>query len=635
MAKSKAYTKFIGPIGTNKSEDFSVHQVSPAWVLTFIRWDVRDTLRAIPSTPNRRELLQVRDPLVVENDCVQVAVVNNKSVLTPSVVAILKETDVNYETAIAPGDFMFVNMLNWEKDARKIVLKSIGKTDSINGENDGFKGIFKVQSVRKIESIDPISGIKRVFIKVTGFAFTEFNNNIYFNPYLRRDNQGTDQDDLLFITNINTDYSQLMRTDNNIFCQDIIKHLICSFIGTGVSDLGSTRVNDIPITPNTHFYIPQQVGTLLGLSSVSAAKDVYNYIFGIQQYGSAINGVSLSNGMNPNNLNPPNGKFYYTNQMCTGNTRLKAEYWNNSNAWSIINQYTNSPVNEIYTCFRISPEGRVMPTVIMRQIPFTSELFGNPPFNSDMPSTKFLNLPRWKISPSLILSTDLGRDEAARVNFVQYYSASPTDLRDPQSFMSAQTSIKNYSYDINDVLRNGLRPYIINSTFEDYRITKNPSFSRDWALLLGDSLIGGHLKMNGTMECAGIVDPIAVGDNLEYNGTVYHIEEISHVCSINMANGVKIFRTTLKLSSGVSESTSESGLAYSEMIHTRGYQDRKDDFNNRNKVLPGVSEAQDVWYRTITPEPSEKEINKADKPFAQPGKVIKLIKDDDNDSQNG
>lgn len=632
MSKSKAYTAFIGPNGTAKVEDNAVHQSSPAWVLTFVRWNVRDTLRAIPSTGGGEELLAVREPLVVENDCIALSVNVTKGNLTPSVQMTLVETDVNYSTAIHPGDFVLVNMLNWETDARRIVniarSKNIGP---INKVSDGFKGIFKVQGVRKRIAVDPQSGTIRVTYSINGFAFTEFNNSIYYNPYLRTDNQGTGKDDLLFATNLQADYKQLISPDNNPYCQDIMKFLIESFIGSGISDKGQTFAAGSPITANTHFYIPQQVGTFLGVSKAKAAKDVYNYLFGIQQYAGS-GDRSYASGFNPSNLVEPKGRFYYTAQKCNGQTLLRAEYWNQQKAWSIINQYTNAPLNELYTCFRVSPSGSVMPTVVFRQIPFNSDDFGNnATFNQKVPVTKFSNLPRWKISSAMIFSADIGLEEAARVNFVQYYASPPADVKKADAYMSVQTAAGNYVYDINDVVRSGLRPYVVTTSFQDLTIDKQAYEAKAWAQLLGDCVIGGHLKLNGTLECVGLVQPIAVGDNLEFDGTIFHIEEVNHICNISAQTGVKMFRTIIKLSNGVSTQTSSTGLVYSEMTHTQGYQDRAANHDYGNKILPGVSEEQDTSYRPTNPWPTEKSVNRKDAPFLQPGQVVKRPAKEDTD----
>lgn len=629
MSKSKAYKKQVGPFApsnaNNSSEDNLVHQTSPAWVLTFVRWNVRDTLRAIKSTGEGEELLAVRDPVVVENDCIQLSVNVNKSNLTHSFQATLLETDVNYSTAIHPGDFCLINMLNWEEDAVRIAR--IGRSEDlgqINGVKDGFKGIFKVQGIRKSVATDPSTGMKRVMYRIDGFAFTEFNNSIYYNPYLRLDNTGTGKDDLLFVTNLAKDYAAFITPTKNPSCQDLIKLLIQSFIGFGVTDRGVTSYQDLIITANNHFFVPSQVGVFLGNPSAKAAKDIYNYVFGIQKYNGTSNS-SLQTGMNPSNLNAPDGRFYYTSEPCNGQSLLHAEYWNQKKAWNIIQQYTNSPLNELYTCFRVDPSGKVMPTVVFRQVPFTTDTFGkNDVFNLPASVTPFSTIPRWKISSALIFSTDLGMDESARVNFVQYYASAPSDVAKPDSYISAQTAAGNYVYDINDVIRSGLRPYVVSSSFEDLTVNISAKVGKRWAQVLGDCLMGGHLKLNGTIECAGIEDPIAVGDNLEYEGTVFHIEEVSHVAMLNMNNGVKSFRTVLKLSHGVAVSDE---LAYSEMIHTNAYKDRESNFNNGDKTLPGVSEEQSTTYRPDNPSPAASEISKKDAPFAQPGTVIR---EDDN-----
>jgi hypothetical protein len=628
MPKTIANTIYISPEGGGSGEFGMVNQSSPTWVLTFVRWNVRDTLRA-PQTGLSSTLLGVRRPLVVENDCIQVTVNSNKGVLTPSMSATLVETDVNYSTLVAPGDFCLVNMLNWEIDARNLAIRANASNGGpINGPADGFKGIFKVQSVRKTITTDPESGIKRVLIRIDGYAFTEFNNMIYYNPYQNRDNQGTAKDSLLFMTNIHGDYKQLIN-DNNA-CQTIIKFLIQSFIGVGVSDRGQTSTsNGAVITANTHFYIPQMVGNFLGVTSAKAAKDVYNYIFGIQLYAGT--GVAETNPaivLNPTNLTTPNNRFYYTTIPCGGEVFLKAEYWNQTNAWSIINQYTNAPLNELYTCFRLSPpstgypQGKVMPTVVFRQIPFTTDFFGKAdPFTLQANVTKFSSLPRWHISPSLVYSSDIGRDEAARINFVQYYVQPSASIGKPDAFIAAQTRSRNYVYDINDVQRSGLRPNVVSTNFEDLTLLKDEYVGRRWAYILGDALIGGHLKMNGTIECVGITYPIPVGDNLEFDDIVFHIEEVTHSCGIDPQNGTKSFRTTLRLSNGISVSNTNTGLQYAEMQFTNAYHDRLNDYNNTD-IMPGVSEAQDIISRHGVVEVSGSTINHTDSPFAQPGQII-------------
>lgn len=608
MSNTKAYTYLIGPKlvggGNFPSEEADstlgptiglINQTSPTWVLTFVRWQFRDTLRTPTSAPNA-----VRDPLVVESDCMSVTTTFNKNTLTDSMSAVLVETDVNYSDAIHPGDFVFVNMLNWESDAQAVAKKARDK-QPINESTDGFKGFYKVQSVRKGIRVDPQTGTKTTIIRIDGFAFTEFNNTIYFNPNLILPKLLGNQ--VLFINDISAAWASFVSLSGKPFIQEIIAFLIQSLIGSGVNPKAQS-INGLVVSPNVHFLVPLLVGSLLGLSTANsnfAAKDIYNYIFGVQQYSSGAH-QDLEDGMTPSNLNReqkyPN--FYYTDTYCGGNTILKPEYWNQVTLWSILNQYTNSPLNEMFSSFRIDPDtGRVQPTIVFRQIPFTSEDFITQKLGvldgsaSTIPVTQFLTLPRWKVGAESIFSVDLGTDEAARVNFVQYYAKSTFDKNGVD--ISNETATHNYVFDKNDVVRNGLRPIVVQNQFEDLP-NSTAEYAKIWARIYGDAVIGGHLKVNGTMELTGIVEPITIGDNLEFNDTVFHIEQVVHTSAINPGDGRKSFRTVLSLSHGVNVNSSIQGTVYSQMSFPGAYAERDADYKNE-QILPGVSESQDVLGR--------------------------------------
>jgi hypothetical protein len=609
---TKAYTYPIIPKNSGTDETslpdgkgaHLVHQSSPTWVLTFVRWQFRDTLRTQTNFPN-----QVRHPLVVENDCIQCSTSDDKGTLTPSCQITLVETDVNYETEVEPGDFVFINMLNWEQHSRR-VADAARAVKPINGVHDGFKGMYKVQGVRKMINVDPTTGIKTLLYKIDGFAFTEFNNTLYFNPNLvtqkNLENVG------LFIADVAPAWASFVSQSGKPFVQEVISFLIQNFIGSAQNPLAQ-KPNGLVVSPNVHFTMPTIVGRLLGVTNsdhpnatdfktVSAAKDVYRYLFGVQQYSSNPS-QNLNYGMNPMNLTKsPYPGFDYTNVFCPGNTLLKPEYWNQVKLWSVMQQYTNSPLNELYTCFKIDLNNRVMPTVVFRQIPFTSEDFVNQKLGTqdaqaaNIQVTKYLSLPRWKIDAAFVLNVDLGRDEAARINFVQFYAKS--NFNDKGVEISGETNSVNYIFDENDVARSGLRPYIVQNQFDDLPAPLIQS-AAVWARILGDALIGGHLKMNGTLNCIGIVEPIAVGDNLEFDGVVYHIENVTHNCSINIGSGVKTFRTTIKVSHGVSNTSNAYGTRYAEMAFGTGARDRENDYAHQ-QILPGVSESQDVVYRPTT-----------------------------------
>ena len=567
------------------------------------------------------------DPLIVQNDCIQLEISSVKNNLTPNLKAVLVMTDVDYETAINPGDFVLANILNWDSGTVPSKQPTQGFTDyetsadvlvnriksglTINRLQDGFKGLFRIQSVRKTIQINPANGVKIVRFEITAFAFTEFNNSLYFNPNLV--NKNVQGNFALFAGDIQKEWANLNNFSGVPYVQELIATLIRIFLGAGTSTTVTNGTqSSLTFSFNNQYTIPGLVGKLMGLTNYITngnikASDIYTFLFGIQSYNAqattpatGLNPVGSSvTSANPTGLTEKYPRFFYTSTFCAGNTTLKADYWNNAKLWSVLNEYTNSPLNEMYTCFRLSPNNTVLPTVVFRQMPFTNDDFVGQDFGildngaaSTIPVTKFTTIPRWKISPYYVFSLNIGKEESARINFVQYFAKS---LFTVNGFdLSGETALHNYCFDGEDAQRSGLKPYIVSNQFSDLP-DQAIDFAAQWARLLSDYLFGGHLKLNGSLECVGIYEPIAVGDNLEFDYVLYHIEGIVHKCSISQ-EGIKSFRTFITLSNGISLSTSDAGLKYAQMNNENAYSERSSDYKNE-QLLPGVSESQDIVNR--------------------------------------
>lgn len=645
MSDSKAYTYYVNPVGSGTSENNQVNITSPSWVLTFIRWKYRDTYRVndtINSNPNQNinalnTLRETIHPLVVINDCISVSVTSSKSTFTPNMEATLLQTDVNYLTAVAPGDFVLVNIVNWETQANSIYSRAnSNKPGNINNFNDGFKGIFKIQSVRRTTAIiDSETGKKAVIFKITGYAFTEFNNMLYFDPSVALQSPAIP----IFAAQINTKWQQLVSANKAQSLQDLIKTLISSFIGAGSPRNAGSAITGAQFqSPNDAYYMPAIVGKLLAIEEVTVAADIYNYWFGLQTYTNTSANTSPKLGLNPAMSENSSDGFYYTTTPCAGKAILAPEYWNQVKAWDILNQYTNAPLNEFFTCFRADPtDGTIIPTVVLRQIPFTNEDFyvTNKLGPVNVPVTMFMNIPRWKISPALVISQDIGRDEAMRVNYVQVF-ARILQGGALGSDYTLESANHNYRFDINDIQRSGLRPSVTASMFDIYDDTiDRASFNSPiWAHIYADAIIGGHLKMSGTFVCAGIPDPIAVGDNLEFEDTVYHIEQITHTCTINPANGIKSFRTIISVTQGVSVySNAENGTSYPEMTYTNAYAEREWDYK-RSQILPGVSESQSTPARSPNVDDIKAPLDKPNTSLPQPSQTG-VFPDQQNPTNSG
>lgn len=585
---------FIKKLEANQKDS---HQTSPAYMLTFLRWSNRDTANFSDTS-----FTETREPLIVISDCVGLNVVSNKSSHIHQSTMVMLGGDINYSTAVAPGDFVFINMLDSDDhlfgagkgpnnaDADSLYVRATN-SKYINGSHDGFKGVFKVQSVRKILQVNP-DGPKTLHYQISAAAFTEFNQVVYFNPYIAFEN-AQDQDRATAVLNKNAtkEWSSKTKVKNNL--GSIFTSLIGFLIGEGF-DKNYTPQKEVVKNHNKNFLMPAKSASLLGIRSTGSKPTVaamfFNYFVGIQKYTSA-KGVDLNIGLNPEYTT--DGTYFKSKEQPPGVTILQAEPWAQVTAWSILNQYSNSLLNEMYTSFKLTPDNRVMPCVVFRQKPFTSSNFKKKYSNS---TTEFLSLPRWKINPNIITTLSMGRDEVARINFV--HVVTKTRYNDIQDQAAQQASIKSFRLDEQDIMRNGLRPFISSSDFDFPTDANKTNNAIPWNNLIYDWLTNGHLKENGTVQTVGIEEPIAVGDNCQIDNTVYHIESVTHSMQID-ANGSKKFDTTLKLSYGVDarESRKDYNPIYPEMEYTDAESYRKDNYNNGDKSLPGFSDSQDIAGR--------------------------------------
>lgn len=558
------------------------HQTSPGWLLTFISWPDRDTFR-------NATLIGMKKPLIVENDCTSLAVSDSKGSANSQMQCVLSGAHINYSTRIVPGDYVVVNIKQYADQLQPLIAKA-SKFQELNGYNDGFKGLFKVQSVRRAISVQP-GGIKSVSYHITARAFTELNNVLYFNPYIQikdPNNSGS-----FMFSDLSDQMAELNRGKGIKNCQDIIVLLLKLSVGKNFNK-DITSLKDGTLTsPNRGFLLPTQVGNVIGRKNATYASDLFNITKGLQSY-TLTAGVAPSVGLNPDHGLSADLSILTTNEPIVGYAILKGEMWNQVTAWSLMMQYLNTTINEMYTTHRVGVDGKVYPTIVIRQKPFSSNYFAAKYRNIKV--TRFLDLPRWKIDTNIIQSMDLGRDDVARVNFVQVFGTSQT--MSGQGGMINQIQEGNWQIDGKDVSRHGLRPIIENSN-HDYLgedgVSMKMSHAPDWAAIVGDWLIGGHLKENGTVVCYGIEEPIPVGDNLQIGEYVYHIESVQHQCSVSIS-GVKSFRTAIQLSNGVSSKASLTNINYAEMTYEQATELLAHDPYGQG-TLPGITDVEEVSGR--------------------------------------
>lgn len=595
---------FTYPIEPNSVDS---HQTDPGYCLTFLRWSNRDTQNFKPGEVGAgSDNLAVRGPLTVVNDCISVITSHAKNSPTPKVQMTLLAGDINYMTAISPGDFVLVNMVNFKEKAMEIRGRALTK-QPINKVDDGFKGVYRVQKVDQTLIIDPVSGKKKWAFNIQAHGFMEWTNKIYFNRFLNL--PGDTENDFLFITRLSKQWASFYSGKEIPSVQKMQKFLMTAFLGLGLNVDGTeATVGDLPRTFNQHFKIPPLLGSLLGVKKAKYAIDIYDIRLGIEKYGNATGSrVNPRVGLNPANLKRSGRFLEQTGRGLLGRGKISADYWVNVPVWSILKKYLNSPINEIYTSYKLNPEGFVMPTVTVRQKPFTSQMFGNrkkrfgsPKHRGSLqsPFTRFMDLPRWKINPDIVYNFNTNRTDALRFNFVQVQGRTTAVKKDFGAHLNEQFTFGNYDYDKDDIKRSGLRPYLLSTNF-DFTENAQGTETPKWARLVSDWVIGGHLKLNGKLSSVGIVDPLAPGDNLEFGSVVFHIESVSHSMVVRQ-DGSNAFRTNLTMSHGLSKEQDSTIKfpVYGEMVHTDAKTRREEDYNNPDdRMLPGFSDTQDLPSR--------------------------------------
>ena len=551
-------------------------QTSPAYCLTFIRWSVRDSFNT------DEDAFDVRKPLIVYNDAVTVQVNSSKSSKTHTMSATLMGGDLNYSTAIHTGDIVFVNMLDWEDDAVR-VRNQAANLQPINGIHDGFKGMFKIQTVVRT-LVTSEDGHKSYYYNITASAFTEFDTTIVYNPAIQNAFQSDAQD--LFMTLVGEYYADKLKATINV--EDILQDLFQILLGK------SRRSNNVNVQNygNLHYKLPTSVGRLLGKPEVGYVNEIYNLVTGVWKTNNISQNQTKSSGFNPNiTVSSKSPNIYQTGINLQGWRLIAPENWNYKTVWSILQDNLNNTLNEMYTTFRVAPDSeRVMPTIIIRQKPFNNLNFTPP---SGYPITNFLKLPRWRLYPEAVRSAQFYKNESLRVNFVQTYTRNLAELANEN--MAEQIALKNFVQDADDIQRHGMRPYIQSSNF-DFPVDGDVrTRAKEWNQIISDWVLNGHLKESGTMQCWGIEEPISVGDNIEFDNVVYHIEGVNHQFQI-MRDGKKQFVTTINVSYGVDLRSTESQIVFPEMERTDRFTKGLDDYKSE-RILPGFSDSQDIIGR--------------------------------------
>lgn len=521
-------------------------------------------------------------PLIITDDCFQLSVNSTKTNHIASLSAGLYPGE-NYLHLINPGDWMCAWMVQNESTF-KTLIKRIKNGEPCNLFEDGLKFFGKVNNIRKQLIQDP-NGPRRARYSLTGTGFSEFDATLYYNPYLAA------REDLLATQfgRFGYDINQLIdKSGGGITSDKIIPQIIDVLLGKGTpTNLKQNNPEEIKTTAGTEgafsYILPTEMGKLIGKNITTKRggigySDLLELVVGIQSYNEREQIESseepvqeektTSDWLETAKTFQPRGTEVSGSRRFTSDTKLLGVFlptspaFTNKTVWNVLREFLNSACNEMYTTLRVNPDGVVVPTLVVRQLPFTSELANLP-----ITTTKFLSLPRWELHPILIKTADIGRSDSLRFNFINVLPvSSAADARNPAA-VSAQNPAM---WDGVDIARNGLRPY--QQTIPAFAGDTRSNAIASWRGLITDILMGQHMTITGQITCVGIQSPICIGDNIEFDGVVYHIETITHSAMLS-ENGQKTFNTTLSLTHGINanpnEASDESIYAYTGALDSK------------------------------------------------------------------
>jgi len=559
------------------------HQSQPWACITFL------------SFKNKRQedvshgITEVRNITVV-SDILNVSVQSDKNSYLMQASAVLSSGDLNYQSLITPGDHALI-WIGDDKTQFESVSKAAANNSQANHYGSGLKFIGRVTSVRSIFNTTP-NGVKTLRYAISFTAFTEFNSQIYFNPLLASaaESQGNPQDKAVALfANITEQWSQYIfnADDGTKFnIQKYIDFFIDIFFGIGPSK-ASKKIGKVSRSPNEAFLIPIELLSILGLTPSNEKapnySDALHTIIGIQKYTEA--------SYLPLMGEEKSAVQSFTTDRLVGNMASPPDSFNSVPVWSLIKQFSNPSLNEVFNTIKMNKSGNIVPTFIARQIPFSTS---NNPEIQNRPHTPFLDLPRWVLDPKMMINSfNIGVSESARFNYYQVntqFSASNVTVTEINYLA---TSLGNQKLFENDIKRHGSHNLFMNTT-ADFTKDGVQIDARLWTELIADFYKNGHLKLTGSISTAGISAPICVGDNLKVTNKVFHIESLTHSYSA-FDNGFKSFTTEMSLSHGI---LSDGNLVSDEAMLRE---------NSETELTPGYNDQElYIGEKQITGEPPKK-----------------------------
>ncbi len=547
-------------------------------------------------------------------------------------VSISDNNVVDYMQRIAPGDYVMCWLVNGVQAQQKLIedLRSLNKP--VNGYDSGLKFVGQLMTIQESYRVTQ-SGLKQKRYTIGASGFNQYNAQIFFSPFVAP-KAGTATGGLEFAQDFyktiedNVVKKLYAAEGGALSIQKQFKSLHKLLLGAGPGK--TTEANPIR-SANGAFGVPTEVAQALGrrvptTSEFTTYADICSVLIGVQQYDNSEQHGQLGpafdletsvtfKGRSYGMYYEPKSPDYYLK----GRKNLKISPTVGGTVYSLLQQVSNPSVNEMYFTLRPDPtkEGFILPTLVCRQLPFVTHLIED---IKGFTYTNYFELPRFKIASENILSYDLSRNDAMRLNTVMVRMSASIPKPNLQEMLDA-ISVKfgNWAFDGDDIKRHGQRfyPVTVDQDLITLDSSKRADTIRKYTAFLSSVVTNQHLKYSGSIQSVGMFIPICVGDNCQFNDLIFHIESIAH--SYQVSNGIPSFRTTLNVSHGIHKSGKydalsdaknykpfndmgggviKEGLHETEFISPSSREDSSSGTDNR--LNPGQTDSTDSTVNTKT-----------------------------------
>lgn len=560
------------------------HQSSPWWLLVIVRmarvrtFDRAEVLKPgstrmdVSDPQARQDPVAERSPIVLSSQVISWSTTSAKSSHTATA-QFTVAPGLPLAELVAAGDWVFFWALDDRADHERVMAKvrqaatGLNIGTGANGFRDGLKFVGRINAPRRITQVDG-NGKLSTRYQLTAVGFGEFDSKIYYTPASEAVARETVNSALFQHLTIGNDLDHQIASGLPHGVRDHVKLYLKTFLGDGpgadsrgfdsrlVDALGTASITQDVLdsgllrTPNDQFLVPRTAALLLGIAPDADGQTRYvsllRTFIGVQGpsagEGSAQTAGTAGAGFALDSVADPTGTFFH-----------RYDAMNDVAVWDLLQQYSNAPLNEMFVTLRADPDGNVMPSFVLRQTPISSGPAKLALERASFPCTAFTDLPRWVVHPGLLIQENVGASDSLRHNYIAVQGQDVTAAAGGPSVErnTFNSVVAPPIGDLADINRSGLRPYVRPLSSDISGLTDpRAQLGRAFNQFLADILLDQHLRWSGSLQLFGIQEPICVGDNLEWDRVVYHIESVMHSGWID-GNGQKSFRTSLQLSSGV------------------------------------------------------------------------------------